>query len=243
MQLYLKLRLKVPLSLPLSYHHIVQAALYHSMKEPNQEKSFYHEKEVLYGKRNYRLFTFGLLKGNYQIQNRQIVFFPEVELEVRSVDLNCLKLLRDNLSQNGIRLGSVWIRDVEVELSDDTIEEEEICIQMNSPICVYMTDPETGYKTYWEPDDPEFAQYVNENFQRKYKAIYGVFPDSDVELETIHFEEKDKYVTKYKGYFLSGWKGIYRLSGKRKYLDFLYQMGLGSKNAQGFGMFEVINEY
>ena len=33
--------------------------------------------------------------------------------------------------------------------------------------------------------------------------------------------------------------GEYELIGEPKYLDFLYQTGLGSKNAQGFGMFEV----
>ena len=51
--------------------------------------------------------------------------------------------------------------------------------------------------------------------------------------------EKDKYLTKYKGFFINGWKGIYQLSGERKYLDFLYQTGLGAKNSQGFGMFDV----
>ena len=39
---------------------------------------------------------------------------------------------------------------------------------------------------------------------------------------------------------ISGWYGEYYLVGKRKYLDFLYQTGLGSKNSQGFGMFDVI---
>lgn len=31
---------------------------------------------------------------------------------------------------------------------------------------------------------------------------------------------------------ISGWKGGYYLQSERKYLDFLYPMGLGSKNAQ-----------
>lgn len=49
-------------------------------------------------------------------------------------------------------------------------------------------------------------------------------------------------MTKYKGFYISGWLGEYELSGEAKYLDFLYQTGLGSKNAQGFGLFDVVEE-
>lgn len=238
----MKMRLREPLRLPLSYHHIVQAALYQSMKESNQEKSFYHEKELRYGKRKFRLFTFGLLRGEYYIQNREIIFTREVELEVRSIDFNCINLIYENVTKQGFRLGNMRIQDITVHILDETVEDEEIFIRMNSPICVYMTDPDTGYKTYWEPEDLEFSEYVNENFLRKYKAIFGVFPDSDIELEPVRYSERDKYITRYKGYSLCGWKGIYRLYGKRKYLDFLYQIGLGSKNAQGFGMFEILEK-
>ena len=47
-------------------------------------------------------------------------------------------------------------------------------------------------------------------------------------------------MTKYQGNYITAWYGKYLISGKRKYLDFLYQAGLGSKNSQGFGMFEII---
>ena len=50
---------------------------------------------------------------------------------------------------------------------------------------------------------------------------------------------RDKYVTKYKGFYLSAWLGEYQLTGPRKNLDFLYQTGLGCRNSQGFGMFEI----
>ena len=37
-----------------------------------------------------------------------------------------------------------------------------------------------------------------------------------------------------------GYKGVYKLEGERKYLDFLFQVGLGSKCSQGFGMFDIL---
>lgn len=49
-----------------------------------------------------------------------------------------------------------------------------------------------------------------------------------------------KMVTKYQGHYIIAWYGEYILSGKRKYLDFLYQVGIGAKNSQGFGMIEML---
>ncbi len=64
--------------------------------------------------------------------------------------------------------------------------------------------------------------------------------DDGIEVEVVDYSPKDKVIAKYKGFYLDGWKGRYKLKGKRKYLNFLYQVGLGAKNAQGFGMFKVI---
>ena len=49
-----------------------------------------------------------------------------------------------------------------------------------------------------------------------------------------------KMVTRYQGILIIAWYGTYRLSGECKYLDFLYQIGLGAKNAKGFGMLEIL---
>lgn len=78
------------------------------------------------------------------------------------------------------------------------------------------------------------------NFIRKYYAYTGIYVPDGIMMEPISFSEKDKHVTRYKGFYLSGWTGTYRISGERKYLNFLYQAGLGAKNSQGFGMFDVI---
>ena len=61
-----------------------------------------------------------------------------------------------------------------------------------------------------------------------------------MELLPVKVQDRDKCVTKYKGFYITGWCGEYVLKGERKYLDFLYQTGIGSKNAQGFGMFDIV---
>ena len=117
---------------------------------------------------------------------------------------------------------------------------EFLRIKTRAPICVYSTDIYTGRTQFFAPDEEEFAELVNENFLRKYLAYTGILPESGVDLVPVVITERDKFVTKYKNVYVSGWNGIYELYGEPKYLDFLYQTGLGSKNSQGFGMFDII---
>ena len=63
---------------------------------------------------------------------------------------------------------------------------------------------------------------------------------SGIHLEAHGNKFPKKLVTRYKGILITAWYGTYQLTGERKYLDFLYQTGLGAKNAQGFGMFEIL---
>ena len=85
-----------------------------------------------------------------------------------------------------------------------------------------------------------FYQSINGNFFRKYQAYYGVPPISDIQMNLCDNKVPRKIVTKYKGIYITGWLGNYKISGERKYLDFLYQTGLGAKNSQGFGMFSIL---
>ena len=168
------------------------------------------------------------------------MFRNEVSFEVRSPDIFMIKMLAENLVKNGIDYGGHHISRVETVLWDETVESNAIQIEMVSPICVYTTDAETKKTYFYHPGEQEFGMFVNDNFIRKYIACYGIEPESDVIIEPFHVTERDKFVTRYKGFYISGWMGTYCLYGERKYLDFLYQTGLGTRNAQGFGMFRIL---
>lgn len=141
--------------------------------------------------------------------------------------------------KEGLHYGEQYFPEVKLKLTDQTVEHELLEIQMLSPICLYSTDINTKKTYFYEPYEDAFADMVNDNFIRKYKACYGVVPESGISIESLGVSSRDKYVTRYKQFYLSGWMGSYKLSGRRKYLDFLYQTGLGSRNSQGFGMFEI----
>lgn len=240
MQLIIQHKLKEPLKLPIHYHHIVQSAIFNKLESNKEYSSFIHNKGYRTSSRTFKLFTFGALQGKYVIEEQNIIFLNEVMLEIRSIDARMIQILSENIKKSGITYLNQNCIDVHVTLMDKEIEEEELTVRMLSPICVYSTDIETGKTYFYHPSDMEFSKRVNENFKRKYFAYSGVEADSDIQITVKKLHPKDKYVTKYKGFYINGWKGEYVLQGKRKYLDFLYQTGLGSKNSQGFGMFKII---
>lgn len=227
-----------PLRLPINYHHILQSVIYHALDNTPGYGDYLHEKGAACGNRRFKLFTFGPIQGKYELHNKEITFSEQVSFTVSSLDTKVLQEVAKKLQKEGITYGRQHYEQVQVFFSDKTVEEEEIEIRMLAPICVYSTKPESGKTTFYGPKEEEFFKLVNDNFQRKYYACYGVWPDSNIELQLVRVTPRDKYVTSYKQTYLSGWKGKYLLCGKRKYLDFLYQTGLGSKNSQGFGMFE-----
>lgn len=238
MQLLVRHKLYDKLVLPLNYSHILQAIIYSSLAGSREAGNFWHEEGFSFCGRVYKIFTFSLLKGKYEIEGKKIIFRDKVSFEVRSPDIFFIQCIAENFLRNGIWYGRTHISDVEVLLSDDTVESSSLQIKMITPVCVYSTDPETKKMYFYHPFEEEFARQIQDNFMRKYIACYGAVPDDGVLLRAVKVSEKDKFVTRYKGLYLSGWYGTYELYGQRKYLDFLYQTGLGARNSQGFGMFD-----
>lgn len=242
MQLHIRHLLPEELVLPIQYHHILQSVIYQNLREAHGYSDFLHAKGYALQYRQFRLFTFSLLHGKYSIENKQIIFRNEVGFEVRSADVRMIRILKSNLEANGITYIKQHYENLKPEIMDRTIDTDCVRIRMRSPICVYSTDPENKKTYFYRPQDEAFSALLNANFYRKYEAYTGVKPVSDIKVRAVLIRDRDKYVTKYKGFYISGWFGEYELSGEPKYLDFLYQTGLGSKNAQGFGMFEVIEK-
>ena len=138
-------------------------------------------------------------------------------------------------------LGKYPISIKDFVITDRHIQENPVNIKMRSPLCLSRTIQEGGKKKtlYFSPEDREFVPLMQENFRRKYAAAYGKEPDSRITLAPCG--EMKKYVTRFQqNIYVTAWKGSFSMSGPPDALDFLYQTGLGSRNSQGFGMFDVL---
>ena len=240
MQLIIKHKVPNGLSLPINYNHILQAMIFHHLKSTGGNYYKIHDCGAEFRKRVYKLFVFSLIRGRYRRKGRKIIFEDTVEYEVRSPEARLIQELAKSIRENGISYGETHFDDIELEIKDYEVESDRIHIRMSSPVCVYSTELKSGFTHYYAPEDTEFAELIYDNFVRKYQAYSGVTPVGKVEILPVKVIEKDKFITRYKSTYVNGWNGEYLLKGPRKYLDFLYQVGLGSKNSQGFGMFQIV---
>ncbi|MGB9682800.1 MAG: CRISPR-associated endoribonuclease Cas6, partial [bacterium] len=82
---------------------------------------------------------------------------------------------------------------------------------------------------------------IEENAKKKYFLIYEKEPeDLHLYIKLYRFNPKKNHsVVFFKNNPIEGWTGIYELSGSPELISVTYEAGLGSKNSEGFGMWEV----
>lgn len=238
MNLVMKFDIGDELRLPINYSQFIQSNIYSHLKH-NEKYGAYHDSAYRDGNRDFKLFTFSNLQGSYQILGDEIIFCDEVCLELRSIDLDLLDILYCGIKEKGLRLGGRSLLASEISKVEKKIAKEDILVYMKTPIVCHKTEKGTKKTVFYRPCDREFKQLIERNFMRKYRAYAGN-SEASISVETFRFSEKDKVVAKYKDFCITGWKGVYRLKGAKEYLNFLYYVGLGSKNSQGFGMFELL---
>ena len=227
------------LTIPFNYHHEVQSLIYHLLRD--DEEGQWHDNSLTYGAtRHYKLFTFSSLRGPKKIVNNRLCFERLVYLDVRSVRDDFSDSLLKALQQKPplLLFGQPLAPD-SVKTGGISIAADDLQIKMLSPLTIHQTDS-SGKTYYFTPLDPAFSEKINENFRRKYMAFSGEESSCGIKIIPGKISAKDKYVTTYKGIHITAWRGEYRLSGRPEYLNFLYYCGLGARNSDGFGMFEVL---
>ena len=78
---------------------------------------------------------------------------------------------------------------------------------------------------------------INLTLYRKFTAAYKQEPPSIVRLSLL--KPPKKVVSKIKGNWVTAYHGSFHLEADPLVTEFLYETGLGTKNSQGFGMFNI----
>ncbi|WP_457623136.1 CRISPR-associated endoribonuclease Cas6, partial [Persephonella sp.] len=132
-----------------------------------------------------------------------------------------------------------------IPLNEKPVISDTVIFKTNSPIIV-----EDRYDNPVLYSDPQFEQHLNEITDRILSSphIKGKGLEKPLKFEPI---EMQKQVIKHtlKAFrektgkplmYLTGNKGIFKLSGHPKDLEILYKIGIGNRTGQGFGMVEVM---
>ena len=236
MQLIIHLRVPKPVTLPMDYAYRLSSAIYRSVSSDMSYSSFLHDQG--YGENeHYKLFVFSPLKGHYIIKDKHIIFDGPLSFEVRSASKRFCDALKTTLINNGkIKIMDTVLEVVMTEVYDAAPALAEAEIRTVSPIIVSYTA--NRYTTFFSPEDECWDEMINKTLYRKFMAAYNEDPPSTVQLSLSG--RPKKIVSRIKGNYVTAYHAEFHLEAHPLVTQFLYETGLGSKNSQGFGMFEII---
>ena len=238
------------LRVPIQYNHLLQGLIYTNLDRALSE--WLHEKGHAYGQRRFKLFTFSRLFGKREASNGRVRFDSPVHFYLGSVDSEVLGSFAEHLlTKPAVRLGSAGCRvaEVGVEPEPQIDPAKPILVKALSPITAYSTlsTPDGKKKTYYyAPQEKEWSVSLVSNIARKAKALEWA-TDVDEDLKGAYVKARkvgktDQQILNFKGFWIKGWTGLYEVNLPEPYFRLAYDAGFGAKNAQGFGMVEVIRE-
>lgn len=190
------------------------------------------------------MFTFSRLEGRrvFDKGNKRFIYEDDLTLHISSPIEKFIEDLANTIVRKGfIVLGEHTLKVIEMAFpAKPAIRGDRVRIRMLSPLTVYSTliTPDGRKKTYYfSPYEKEFSALVNSNIKKKQFLLSGKNIKSDVAIKPLRVKE---VITTYKGTVVKGWMGYFLLSGPKTLIEAAYEAGLGAKNSQGFGMFEVV---
>ena len=236
-----------PIILPINYNHIIQSVIYNNITPSLSH--FLHSEGYAYEKRRFKLFTFSRLLGKHTVysdKEKKFIRFPAgIKLSISSPVSRFLTEIAESFVKKAeVQLGDTKAVVLSINVHTQPERFENAVIKMLSPVTVYSTlkTAEGKKKTYYyTPYEKEFSLLVQENLKKKYKVLFGKKTEEEVQLTVLDNKKPKEIITYYKGIVIKGWIGIFNLKGSPELIRIGYETGLGSKNPQGFGMFEIVN--
>ncbi len=238
------------LNLPIHYNHVLQGLIYNQL-EPNLA-TWLHGSAYNFDKRSFKMFTFSRLFGQFQFdkKTRRIQFSGPVSFKLASHHSDILASFAEHLLKcEYLELGAnkVFVRGVEILKPPKPDYKKPIKIKTLSPITTYSTFTKPDGKKlthYYNPQEKDWSEMLVSNLARKANALdwqdQAIEALKDAYIKPLNIRDKDKKIVKYKKHVIQAWMGLYIVNLPQAFFELAYDVGLGSKNAQGFGMVEVI---
>ena len=192
------------------------------------------------GMRAFKKFAFSSLHGAYELADGNIRFIDCIKLEIRSCDPVFINILYQCfLRYPEVRLGRNTLYVSKIFVNHMFITTSYAAIEMKTPLVAYRTD-EGNHTYFYSPDNTMFYQALERNAERKWEYITKGGRQAQIEITPLFETLPKMQKSVFKRTYITGWFGRYRLEGEPVLLNLLYDIGLGAKNPEGYGMFDYI---
>jgi CRISPR-associated endoribonuclease Cas6 len=238
MQIKITLASDEKINLPIAYRHAQQSLLYNDLRSCPCYSHSLHNRGTSENTTGFKLFTFSPLEGSYTKVDKRIIFDSRVSFEIRCHDPFMAQLLLSGFEEG--KTVTLLHNEMIVKscfMENRVIFDGSVTVKTVSPIAV-LSNTTDGHTVYYSPEDDAFYERIIANAKRKWCALYDEKDFSlNISSDGKHFQ---KLVTLFKGTYVNAWYGTFVLEGNPRVIDFLYNVGLGNKTSQGFGMFEIL---
>ena len=250
MRIKIELISKEKVVLPVGFNRYIQALTYNLIDMV--DSNWLHNTGYKIDKKSFKLFTFSsiLEKGRYIKEEKLFIFPKEISFTVSSpVDWILEEIAKNTITNDTLQLGNNYlsVRSINV-LKQPVFNGDPVKVKAVTPIEIHSTFQKPDGKKithYYTPFEREFNDMININLKDKWKALFKEEPESDITIKPLfqgnHYERIVYFGTGENKTVVKGWKGNFEISGDKKLIEFAYNTGLGGRNSQGFGMFEVNN--
>ena len=226
-----------PVVLPVSYQHMLQGLLYSAWRERAPEL---HDSASPGKEGGMHFFTFSPLEGRYEIRDRVISFDQALRFEVRSIRGELIEYALGHFAaSDSVRLGRNLLRVENLETRDRMMFPREARIRTRGMVTVHK-NTEDGTVHYFSPDEDGWELRLRAVLRQKLRLL-GMTPEDRLEIRPAGNTPR-KCVTIFKGTYITGYTGDFDLRTDPDCMALLYYSGLGSRNSQGCGMFDIIQK-
>lgn len=223
---------------PIQYRKNIMSFIKLSLSQYNEEsyKKLYHERDNIIKPYTFAIF----LKGAKFKEEEILVESKKVEINIAVADQEIAVILYNSFNHQknkkfSIDKNSMTLQDISMLLEKE-IKEDTIMIKLMSPLIARNRENQKDF--YYSFEHKEFLETLKINIKEQLKITNIPIEYIDnFEIETI---EGKKVITKFYEKKIEGTLGIFKLSGNKELLKYLYQAGIGSKRSSGFGMFQII---
>lgn len=232
-------------SLPVHYNYLVQSLIYKTFSEDLAQKL--HDVGFKFEKRTFKLFTFSRILEKGEQKDNKLFFKRKISFYFSSPFLDIV----EDIGKGAIASTNVELLGQQLSISGiEVIAPPKIgssnLVRMLSPVTMHSTlkkEDGTQKSYYYKPNEREFSKLIEENAKKKYTLIKGKDATNlslSLELKPVHFSVKENLcVVKFKQTPIEAYTGIFELSGSKELIEATYDAGLGDRNPEGFGMWEL----
>lgn len=247
-------------ALPINYLYEVSSWIYHVLYRSDQDfAQWLHDQGYPYESKRFRLFGFSRLdlRPYDRRGDRLLMQGEQARLELGfALPDSAQHFLQGLFAQQSFRLGdrrsqvAFRVEGVQI-LPSPAWAEGATAFRASNPIVVSRPN-ERGHADYLSPDDPEYVPRLYQNLMHKMQsytlALGGLampIPPHQPELFDLELlsEPKSQKITiavdTPRQSEVVGYRYDFRLHCAPQWRDFVWQVGLGEKNAQGFGFVRV----